>query len=105
MLNVCIWTLNESFWLKTIFKTALENDDVITIMIFIINQMKLRKKFMIATCMKDHLNNICKSESFNVQKLQLKEIMTANDIAHDVLDAFYYSVYFIMFWYHLITVL
>ncbi len=70
-----------------------------------INQMKLRKKFMIITCMKNHLNNIYKSELFDVQKLQLKEAITVNDIACNALDAFHYSVYFITFQYHLITVL
>ncbi len=60
---------------------------------------------MIATCMKDHLNDICKSESFNVQKLQLKEVIIVNDITCNALDMFHYSVCFIMFQYHLITVL
>jgi len=60
---------------------------------------------MITTCVKDHLNNICKFESFNVQKLQLKEVMTANDIAYDALNVFHYSVYSIAFQYCLITVL
>ncbi len=59
--------------------------------------MKLRKKFIIATHVKDCLNNTSKSESFNVQKLQLKKAMTANDIAYDALNAFYYSVCFIVF--------
>ncbi len=72
--NLCIWILNESFQFKTVFKTASENDDVIFIAIFIINQMKLKKKLMIATCMKDHLNNTRKFKSFNVQKLQLKNV-------------------------------
>ncbi len=67
--------------------------------------MKLRKKFMIATCMKDYLNDICKSKSLNVQKLQLKEVMTVNDIACNALDVFCYSVYSTAFQYHLITVL
>ncbi len=67
--------------------------------------MKLRKKFMITTCVKDYLNDICKSESFDVQKLQLKEAITANDIACDALNVFHYSVYSIVFQYHLITVL
>jgi len=67
--------------------------------------MKLRKKFTIATCVKDHLDDIRKSESFNVQKLQLKEAMTVNDIAHDALDVFCYSVCSIAFQYRLITVL
>jgi len=70
-----------------------------------INQMKLRKKLMIATCVKDYLNDTRKSESFDVQKLQLKEVMTVNDIAYDAFDAFHYSVYSIVFQYHLITVL
>jgi len=52
---------------------------------------------MIATCVKDYLNNIHKSESFDVQKLQLKEAMTVNDIACNALDVFCYSVYSIMF--------
>ncbi len=52
---------------------------------------------MIATHVKDHLDDIRKSELFNVQKLQLKEAMTANDIARDALDAFHYSVYSIAF--------
>jgi len=60
---------------------------------------------MIATCVKDHLNNIHKFELFNVQKLQLKEVMTVNNIAYDALDAFYYSVYSIVFQYCLITIL
>jgi len=55
--------------------------------------MKLKKKLMIATYVKDCLNDICKFKSFDVQKLQLKEVMTANDIAYDALDAFHYSVY------------
>jgi len=55
--------------------------------------------------MKDHLDDICKFESFNVQKLQLKEVMTANDIACNALDMFCYSVCFIAFQYYLITVL
>ena len=67
--------------------------------------MKLRKKLMITMHVKNHLNDICKSESFDVQKLQLKEVMTVNDIAYDALDAFHYSVYSIVFQYHLITVL
>jgi len=58
-----------------------------------INQMKLRKKLITATHVKDHLNNTRKSESFNVQKLQLKEAMTANDIACNAFNAFHYSVY------------
>jgi hypothetical protein len=70
-----------------------------------INQMKLRKKLMIATCVKDYSNNICKSESFDVQKLQLKEAITVNDIACDALDVFHYSVCSIAFQYRLITVL
>jgi len=70
-----------------------------------INQMKLRKKFMIITCVKDYLNNTHKFKSFDVQKLQLKEAMTANDIACNAHDAFCYSVCFIMFQYCLITVL
>ena len=78
---------------------------MITIAIFMINQMKLRKKFMIATCVKDYLDDTCKSESFNVQKLQLKEAMTVNDIAHDALDVFCYSVCSIVFQYRLITIL
>ena len=52
---------------------------------------------MITTCVKDHLDDIHKFESFDVQKLQLKEAMTANDIACDALDAFHYSVYSIVF--------
>ncbi len=97
-LNAYVWilkfqTLNESFWLKTVFKTASKDDDVIIIAIFMINQMKLRKKLMITTCVKDCLNNICKSELFDVQKLQLKEVITVNDIACDALDVFYYFVY------------
>ncbi len=52
---------------------------------------------MITMCVKDHLNNICKFKSFDVQKLQLKEAMTINDIACNMLDVFHYSVYFIMF--------
>ncbi len=60
---------------------------------------------MIATHVKDYLNNIHKSESFDVQKLQLKEAMTANDIACNALDTFRYSVCFIAFQYCLITVL
>jgi len=67
--------------------------------------MKLRKKFMITTCVKDHLDDICKFKSFNVQKLQLKEAMTVNDIACNALNAFHYSVYSTAFQYHLITVL
>ena len=59
--------------------------------------MTLRKKFMIITCVKDHLNNTHKFKSFDVQKLQLKKAMTANDIAYDALNAFYYSVCFIVF--------
>ncbi len=59
--------------------------------------MKLRKKLMTATCVKDCLDDICKSESFDVQKLQLKEVMTANDIAYNALDAFHYSIYSIVF--------
>jgi len=70
---------------------------VIIIAIFTINQMKLRKKLMITTCVKDHLDDIHKFELFDVQKLQLKEAMTANDIACDALDAFHYSVYSIVF--------
>ncbi len=70
---------------------------MIIIAIFTINQMKLRKKLMITMCVKDHLNNICKFKSFDVQKLQLKEAMTINDIACNMLDVFHYSVYFIMF--------
>jgi len=66
-------------------------------MIFTINQMKLRKKFTVVTHVKDHLNDIRKSESFDVQKLQLKEAMTVNDIVHDALDAFCYSVCSIAF--------
>jgi len=46
---------------------------------------------------KKEKKNIRKSESFNVQKLQLKEAMTAHDIARDALDAFHYSVYSIAF--------
>jgi len=42
-------------------------------MIFTINQIKLRKKFMIIMHVKDHLNNIDKFESFDVQKLQLEK--------------------------------
>ncbi len=60
---------------------------------------------MIITYVKDHLNNICKSELFDVQKLQLKEAMTVNDITCNAFDAFHYSIYSIMFQYHLITVL
>jgi len=60
---------------------------------------------MITTHMKDHLNDTCKSELFDIQKLQLKEAMTVNDIVHDALDAFCYSVCFIVFQYRLITVL
>ncbi len=60
---------------------------------------------MIATCVKDHLNDIRKSESFDVQKLQLKEVMITNDITHDALDMFHYSVYSTAFQYRLITVL
>jgi len=60
---------------------------------------------MIATCVKDHLNNTCKFKSFDVQKLQLKEAMTINDIACNVLNAFYYFVCSIAFQYRLITVL
>jgi len=78
---------------------------VIFIAIFTINQMKLRKKFIIATCVKDYLDNICKFESFDVQKLQLKEAMTINDIIHDAFDMFHYSVCSIAFQYRLITVL
>ena len=52
---------------------------------------------MTATCVKDCLDDICKSESFDVQKLQLKEVMTANDIAYNALDAFHYSIYSIVF--------
>ncbi len=59
--------------------------------------MKLRKKFTVVTHVKDHLNDIRKSESFDVQKLQLKEAMTVNDIVHDALDAFCYSVCSIAF--------
>jgi len=59
--------------------------------------MKLRKKFMIATCVKDHLNNTCKFELFNVQKLQLKEVMIVNNITCNALNAFHYSVYSITF--------
>jgi len=70
-----------------------------------INQMKLRKKFMIATYVKDCLNNTCKFKLFDVQKLQLKEVITVNDITCNALNAFCYSVYFIAFQYHLITVL
>ncbi len=62
-----------------------------------INQMKLKKKFIITMYVKDHLNNIYKFKLFNVQKLQLKEVMTVNDIIYDALNTFYYSVYFIMF--------
>ncbi len=60
---------------------------------------------MITTHVKDNLNDICKSESFDVQKLQLKEAITTNDIACNALDAFCYSVCSIMFQYCLITVL
>ncbi len=66
-------------------------------MIFMINQMKLRKKFMITTYVKNHLNNICKFKSFDVQKLQLKEVIIVNDITHDALNAFHYSIYFTAF--------
>jgi len=60
---------------------------------------------MIATHVKDYLNDIHKFESFDVQKLQLKEAMTVNDIVCDALNAFHYSVYSTAFQYHLITVL
>ncbi len=46
-----------------------------------------------------------KFELFDVQKLQLKEAITANDIAHDALDAFHYFICSITFQYRLITVL
>ena len=67
--------------------------------------MKLRKKLMIATCVKNRLSDTRKFESFNVQKLQLKEAMTVNDIACDAFNAFCYSVCFTAFQYRLITVL
>jgi len=70
---------------------------VIFITIFMINQMKLRKKFMIATHVKHCLNDIHKFKLFDVQKLQLKEVMTANDIACNALNMFHYSVCFIVF--------
>jgi len=78
---------------------------VIAIATFTTNQMKLRKKLTIATRVKDRLDDIRKPESFDVQKLQLKEAMTANDIARDALDAFHYSVCSIAFRYRLTTVL
>ena len=74
---------------------------MITIAIFMINQMKLRKKLMITTYVKDYLNDICKFESFDVQKLQLKEAIIVNDIACNALDVFHYSVYSTAFQYQL----
>ena len=47
---------------------------------------------MITTCVKDHLDDIHKFELFDVQKLQLKEVMTVNDIAYNALDTFCYFV-------------
>jgi len=74
-------------------------------MIFTINQIKLKKKLMITTHVKDHLNDTCKSESFDLQKLQLKEVISVNDIAYNALDTFCYSVCSTVFQHHLITVL
>ena len=50
--------------------------------------MILRKTLIIIMRIKNHLSDICKSESFNVQKLQLQEAMTANDITCDMLNAY-----------------
>jgi len=72
--------LNEFFYLEAAYKTASKNDDVITIAIFTINQMILKKTLIIIIRMKDHLNDKCKLNFFDVQKLQLQKIMIINDI-------------------------
>ena len=61
---------------------------MITIAIFMINQMILRKTLIIIMKVKSCLSDIHKSELFNVQKLQLQEAMTVNDITHDMLNAY-----------------
>ena len=53
-----------------------------------INQMILRKTLIIIMKVKSCLSDIHKSELFNVQKLQLQEAMTVNDITHDMLNAY-----------------
>ncbi len=57
---------------------------------------------MIAMRIENHLDDAHKSESFKIQKLQLKEIITLNDIVHDALNALLYSICSIMFQYHFI---
>ncbi len=59
--------------------------------------MKLRTKFIITIYVKDYLNNICKSELFDVQKLQLKEVMIVNNIACNAFNTFCYFVCFTAF--------
>jgi hypothetical protein len=80
--------LNQFFKLNDTYQTVFLAQDVVAFTTFIVHQVKLSKKLTTVTCMQDHLNDVRKLSSLNVQKLLLKEVITANEIAKDILDVY-----------------
>jgi len=57
-------------------------------MTFITHQVKLNKKLTTVIYVQDHLDDARKLNSLNIYKLLLKEVITVNKIAKDILDVY-----------------
>lgn len=87
--------MNEAFRLEAMYEAASVRNNDVEWKKFTAHQIPLSKALTAATRVENRMNDTCKPNSFNIQKLQLKEQITASEIARKHLNAYQFSVCYI----------
>ena len=80
------------------------NQDIIALIMLTNHQKMLKKKLMTVMYMRNYLDDKRKSDSLDVQKLLLREIIIINDTLQDILDVYCYTICLITFLYCFVSV-